>query len=90
MRTLTDVSSKIRQVEVELTAGELAARLGYTGLTATHVGMENGIVRVHMQNVAEGNSYPWGKGVDSWEHETDTESEEVALRFEVDNDPQRA
>lgn len=63
MRTLTDVSSKLRQVEVELTAGELAARLGYTGLTATHVVMEGGIVRVHMQNVREANdiphSWPW-------------------------------
>lgn len=51
MRTLTDASSKLRQVEVELTSGELAARLGYTGLSATHVTMEGGIVRVHMQNV---------------------------------------
>lgn len=48
MRTLTDVRTSMRQVEVELSGSELAARLGYTGLDATHVAMEDGIVRVHM------------------------------------------
>lgn len=50
MRTLTDVTSHMRQVEVELSTNELAMRLGYTGLNVTHIAMEDGKIRVHLFN----------------------------------------
>ena len=48
MRTLTDVHTTVRQVEVELSAQELGARLGYTGLSAMHITLENGVVNVQL------------------------------------------
>lgn len=48
MRTITDVSHTARQVEVNLSDSELAARLGYTGLNVAAISIDGGLVTVHM------------------------------------------
>lgn len=81
MRTITDMRTEVRNVEVLITPGELAARLGYTGLEVMSVqrDMEDGTITIAMQ----GGDY--NKKDVRFEPDTDSE-EEVARRFGHDDD----
>ena len=51
MRTITDVRTEVRKVDVVITPGELAARLGYTGLEVMGLqrDVDDGSIIISMQ-----------------------------------------